>query len=161
MKTLPRILLSFFLPWLCARAEPAFVGFISSKESGIQFVVVPDPGLPPRWIKIGEEIGGYVLVEYRAEQEVLVFKKDGREVLSTLKASKVQHEAYHGERMPFEAAKRLIASREGWESDVTYSVFRRKDGVWILTAGKRMGNTKELNFLPVTAESIPPGTPGF
>jgi hypothetical protein len=149
-------------------AAPEFHGMLSSKEVGIQFAVAPEPSLPPRWAKLGDNVGGYILFEFRATDDVLIFKKDGREYTAKLKGSKVQQgddrgqpkvsqkqADYRGEPLAFEAAKELIASAGGWKSDVSYGVFRQKDGTWHLSASRRVGKAMQLRFLPLIPESIP------
>ncbi len=145
---------AFLLSAIIARAQPEFVGVLSSKESGTQFAVVETPSSPPTWIKLGDSIGSYIVSEHRIADEVLIFKKDGREFPAKLKESRVQHADYRGEELSVAAAKQLIASDPSWQSDVIYTVFRRKDGGSSLSAAKRDGNGYRVRFLPLTPESV-------
>jgi hypothetical protein len=142
----------FALP--AAWAEPEFVGILSSSESGTQFVVAPQPNGTPRWVKTGDWIAGYLVADFRPQEEVLVFKKDGREFSVKLKSSKVQHD-YRGQSLPFTIAKQLIASDPQWRGDVSYEVFQDEDGAWSLAAARRTGRAIQFRFLPLTPESIP------
>jgi hypothetical protein len=87
-----------------AGATPELIGVLTSKE-GSQFVVVPAPGATPRWIKIGDDVAGYVATGSRENDEVLILRKDGSDVAVRLKASSVQHADYRGQPMTNEAAK--------------------------------------------------------
>src|SRR6187431_1669241 len=86
-------------------AQPEFVGMLSSEQWGSRFVVATEPGAAPRWLKIGEQIAGYSLNDFRSQEEALVFKKDGREFLVKLNASKVLRSGYRGQPLSFAAAR--------------------------------------------------------
>jgi hypothetical protein len=151
-------ILPLLLLFVAVRADPEFVGVLTSKESGKLFVVAPSPGAPARWVKIGDEIDGYFVTESRDGDEVLVLKKGHREFVLRLKGSRTQHADYRGALMPLVAAKQLIESLPGWQSDVLYNVFQRKDGVWCLQAARPVGKAMQVRFIPLTTESVSAST---
>jgi hypothetical protein len=138
-----------------ARGEPEYVGVLSSNEAGKRFVVTPSVGAAPRWIKIGDEIDGYIVSDSREGDDILVLKKDGHEVALRMKGARVQHADYGGTPMSVAAAKQLIAGIAGWESDVMFHVFQRKDGGWSLSAARRVGKALQMRFVPVTPQTAP------
>src|SRR5689334_5679339 len=126
MKALP--ILFLILP-VVARCDPAFVGFVTTKESGTLFAVVAAPDSPSRWVKVGDTFEGYSVIEYRAKEEALIVKKGGQSFLLRLKESKVSD----GTASAFEAklvaeAKKLVARMDKWESDISYQSGQAMDG---------------------------------
>jgi hypothetical protein len=59
----PHRVLPLLLLFVAVRADPEFVGVLTSKESGKLFVVAASPGAPARLVKIGDEIDGYFVTE--------------------------------------------------------------------------------------------------
>ena len=116
----PRFVLSLFVGCLVAEAEPQFLGLFSSESSGTRFIVGAESGAPPQWVKLGDTVGGYAIVEYIDKDETLLLRKDGRILSLKLRESKVQPTDLRNQLIPLAAAKQLISSAEGWDSDVTY-----------------------------------------
>src|SRR5687767_11030493 len=71
-----------------ARSEPAFVGVLSEQSRGTTYAVIPTPGSAPEWVKIGDKVDGYSVIEYQAKDEVLVLKKDAQVLRLPLKIAK-------------------------------------------------------------------------
>jgi hypothetical protein len=72
-----------------AHADPEFVGVVSTKD-GASFAVSLGPGRPSQWVKVGAIIDGYLVLEYRGKEEVLVLKKGEKLFLLNLRTAKVR-----------------------------------------------------------------------
>lgn len=76
--------------------------------------------------------------------------------LRTARVQSSSSSVYSGQPLPLESAERLIASSYGWNSGVSYRVFRDSEGNLCLAASKKEGNGIALRFVKLTPESVPP-----
>jgi len=154
-----RLVFSLFVGCLIADAEPQFLGLFSSVSSGTRFIVGFESGAPPQWVKLGETVSGYAIVEYLDKDETLLLRKDGRTFSLKLKTPKVQQTDLRHQPIPLAAAKQLIGNAEGWDSEVTYRIVRDKDGRWFLFASRSFGEDVRIKIQLLTAESVPLDSP--
>ena len=74
-----------------AQAEPVFLGYMITRDEGARFVVAASATEPGRWLKIGDSVGGYVLAEYRRDDETVVLKKADGFLVVSLRKTRVSH----------------------------------------------------------------------
>src|SRR4051812_24864309 len=72
-----------------ARAEPELLGVLTTNEK-VHFSISLGPDGPSKWVEVGATIDGYLVLEYRSEDQVLVLKKGQKVLLLKLKAAKVR-----------------------------------------------------------------------
>ena len=72
-----------------ARTDPEFVGYLSIREKGLLFGVVPSEDAPARWVRLGDTVENYKVAEFKTKDETLILKKEGHELRLKLKASKI------------------------------------------------------------------------
>ncbi len=136
-----------------AKADPEFVGYLSTRESGTLFAVIPSAGAQTRWVKLEGSFDGYSVAEFRAKDEILVVKKDGRALRLKLKAAKVRDgAASSAEMMIVDAAKKTVARMDKWDSDVGYQAGKAEDGFWYVIATKVVDGRKEVRRIRVTTD---------
>ncbi len=70
-------------------AEPAFVGYMTDQVLGTRYAVVLASSANAQWVKIGETVEDFVVIEYLSTREVLVLLKGDRALLLKLKSAKV------------------------------------------------------------------------
>ena len=148
-----RMMLLFLVTGVVSLADPAFLGYLTTKEQGTQLLVSTSAESAPRWTKVGDTVDGYKVIQFQAKDEVLKNEKDGRVFLLRLKESKVQK----GVSFPEEASIRKVAEQivlrmEKWDSDVSYQIAKADDGYWHVFATKLVDGRKLVRLIRVNSE---------
>jgi hypothetical protein len=112
------------------RAEPAFVGMMSTREHGTVFAVVSSPGAVPRWTKVGDTVDGFHVIAYEAKDDILVGEKDGHALRLKLKESKVRVGVTIAHSQLIEEAKKMMKIVEKREPgpDLVFQIANAEDG---------------------------------
>lgn len=145
------ILLMLFAGW-GLRAEPTFLGVMSTTETGTFFLVGGAETVGPKWLKLGQSFDGYVLSDYREKEESLVLKKDAQQLLLKLRVSKVRDLKILGrESELLEIARREVAQRENdWMASARFDTAKRHNDAWFVVAARGEGQGREFRLVVLT-----------
>lgn len=147
---------TFLLLSAVAQAEPAFVGLLRTRETGELYAVVPSSGAASRWVKIGDEIEGFLIVEYRDSDKVLALRKDGRTIFVRLQDSRIlEGRQAAAEAKAVDVARSLVVRMEKWASGVGYTAAKGADGYWHVIAMKVVDDKTQVRRVRVTPDGKP------
>jgi hypothetical protein len=136
------------------RADPFFVGTISTSESGVYYLLADGEGSQPRWLKIGQRFGDYSL-DYLPKDEALILKKEGRMVSLRLRSAKIPSlKAIVSEADLLAIAKREVAKQDGWDASATYQPAQRYREFWFVVATRSLVKKNEGRLIILTDEGI-------
>ncbi len=72
------------------RAEVEFSGYFITAKEALFSLTHTEPRRPSGWLKLGESFGGYTLVSFDLEHEVITLKQGDQALKRSLRASKVK-----------------------------------------------------------------------
>ncbi len=130
-----------------AKAEPVFLGMLSTAKDGTFFVVSLSEDARPKWLTIGDTFDGYLVVAYKARDEQLLLRKEGKELVLQLRKPKVRSApTLLAETEVRELAKAIIAKWDGWNLATTELVIWYKSD-WNLAATRIIDGKKETRII--------------
>jgi len=136
--------LLFLLAAVALRGAPEFVGYWAIGND-IAFAVV-EPGLeaPPRWVQVGSEFAGYRVVEFRANSEVLVLRKEGQSLELNLRKGRVRQGSSEISALDaYAVAIREIQKREVWAAKGRFEAPQRGAKSWLIPVFRRLEDGSE------------------
>ena len=80
----------FFISALGMRAQIEFSGFFTTSREALFSLTDTDTRRSSGWLKIGQSFGGYTVMSFDREHEIITLKQGGRLLKIPLRASKVK-----------------------------------------------------------------------